>query len=302
MLTRDQKLNRQSGIGGSDLGAIAGVSKYKTPLEVYLSKIGVTIEEDEENESLYWGNALEGVVAEKYAKVTGKTLLESHHTYRHPTMPWMLAHVDRIIQGEKGILECKTAGYRQSKLWGEEGTDQIPVEYLLQCAHYSIVMDVDFVDIAVLIGGNQFRIYKYIRNSALEEKIIKIEEDFWKNHVELRIPPDSQSVNDSFLQWPISTNESSKTCTEEIENIFDSLKSLKRDIAALEKKEEELKSKICEFMKNDEILISRDGIKLAIWKTQLSNRLDTFELKLQNPELYHQFIKQTSSRVFKLIG
>ena len=33
-------MNRTEGIGGSDVGAICGVNNYKTPLDVYMEKIG----------------------------------------------------------------------------------------------------------------------------------------------------------------------------------------------------------------------------------------------------------------------
>lgn len=40
-MTEDQWLEaRRAGIGGSDAAAIAGLSKWKTPMSVYLDKLG----------------------------------------------------------------------------------------------------------------------------------------------------------------------------------------------------------------------------------------------------------------------
>ena len=41
---------RRRGIGGSDVGAICGISKYKSPIDVYLDKIGQS-EETEQSEA-----------------------------------------------------------------------------------------------------------------------------------------------------------------------------------------------------------------------------------------------------------
>ena len=38
------KMDKTKGIGGSDVAAICGVSPWKTPLQIYLEKIGVSAE------------------------------------------------------------------------------------------------------------------------------------------------------------------------------------------------------------------------------------------------------------------
>ena len=68
-------------------------------------------------------------------------------------------------------------------------SDSIPESYLVQSAWYAAICDVPKVDIAVLIGGQNFKIYTYERNKEFEEKLIKIACNFWYDHVEKRIPP-----------------------------------------------------------------------------------------------------------------
>ncbi|WP_240491790.1 YqaJ viral recombinase family protein, partial [Acinetobacter baumannii] len=53
---------RNKGIGGSDAAAIAGLSKYKSPVAVYLEKTG-QLEQEEAGETAYFGNKLEALVA-----------------------------------------------------------------------------------------------------------------------------------------------------------------------------------------------------------------------------------------------
>ena len=49
----DNFLVNRASIGGSDIAAILGVSKFKTALEVYLSK--TTEQPEQQGEHLYWG-------------------------------------------------------------------------------------------------------------------------------------------------------------------------------------------------------------------------------------------------------
>ena len=57
----------------------------------------------------YFGNVLEEVVAQEFAKRTGLKVQRRNAILQHPAYPWMLANVDRLIVGERIGLECKTA-------------------------------------------------------------------------------------------------------------------------------------------------------------------------------------------------
>ena len=65
---------RQRGIGGSDVGAILGVNKWKTPFEVYLEKTEEITEVKETSEAAYWGTELEELVAKEFSKRTVRRL------------------------------------------------------------------------------------------------------------------------------------------------------------------------------------------------------------------------------------
>lgn len=187
VLDREEWLKiRQTGIGGSDAAAVAGLSRFRSPLQVYMEKLGLT-EPQEETEAMYWGKKLEDLVAEEFSLRTGMKLRRRNETLRHKDHPWMIAHVDRLIVGEDEGLECKTAGAYKADEW--QG-DDIPWEYAIQCYHYMAVTGYSAWWIAVLIGGNRF-IYKRIeRDEQIIANLIKIESDFWNNHVLKQIPPD----------------------------------------------------------------------------------------------------------------
>ena len=62
---------RRSGIGGSDVAAILGLSRYKTAVDVYEDKIVTDEPEDTQSQAAYFGSVLEDVVAHEFSKRTG---------------------------------------------------------------------------------------------------------------------------------------------------------------------------------------------------------------------------------------
>jgi putative phage-type endonuclease len=192
MITTEILRQRKSGIGGSDVAAILGLSQYRTPLEVYLEKTDGDIIDDDwvGNKHIYWGNRLEPIIANEYALRNGVFLQEPTEMYRHKEYPFLIANPYRLIIGQKGVLECKTAGSFKKSEWREEDSDEIPTEYLLQAAHYRYILEANFVDIAVLIEGNDYRQYRYVENKDMESKMLDKLAHFWTNHVEKKIPPE----------------------------------------------------------------------------------------------------------------
>jgi len=197
---------RKNYLGGTDLAAICGLSPYRTALDVYLNKTSDDITE-ETSPAMRWGNLLEDAVAKAYSEDTGYTIAIEPNTIYHPEHKFLGANIDRWVDDKKYVLECKTAGFTRGKEWGDLGTDQIPESYLVQVAYYAAICDVPKVDIAVLIGGQDFRIYTYTRNKPLEDKIMKIGINFWHNHIEKRIPPKCVNTRDTFNLFPQSNNK-----------------------------------------------------------------------------------------------
>jgi len=61
---------RKRGIGGSDAAAILGLSKFRTPLQVYLDKIGQA-PPIEETAPMRWGKKLEPLILDEYEQIKG---------------------------------------------------------------------------------------------------------------------------------------------------------------------------------------------------------------------------------------
>ena len=289
---------RQAGIGGSDVGAILGVNKYKTPFEVYLDKTEPITEIKEQSESAYWGDQFEEVVAKEFEKRTGKKVRRDRKHYKNSEYPFMVANIDRKVVGENAILECKTANQYLLKEWEN---DEIPASYLLQVQHYICVTNADKAYIACLIGGQKF-IWKEIkRDDELIEIIIKAEKDFWKL-VEDKTPPalDGSSAAEKYLSEKYKNSEAGKV--EELGFEYkDKLKKyfeLKEQKEALEYQIKEIENQVKNDLKDAELGIV-PGYSIT-WKNISSNRLDSKKLKSEYPEIYKEVLKEIKSRRFSI--
>jgi putative phage-type endonuclease len=295
---------RKNYLGGTDLAAICGLNPYRTALDVYLDKTSNDISENT-NAAMRWGSLLEDVVAKAYKEHigTGKEVWESDHPIRHTEHRFLAANIDRWVGKRKDIreyvLECKTAGFTKAKEWGDSGTDQIPESYLVQVAYYSAICNVPKVDIAVLIGGQDFRIYTYNKNKDLEDKIIKIGVNFWHNHIEKRIPPKCVNTRDTFNLFPQSNNKEI-LAQDDIIAKLEELKIAKMSEEQIQKTIERLKVEIQEFMQDYDVLIDENGNVIATWKNTAPR--SCFDLKRFKEEAKEMYLKYANvakqSRVF----
>lgn len=289
---------RKNYLGGTDLAAICGLSPYRTALDVYLDKTSDDIAENT-NSAMRWGSLLEDVIAKAYSEDTGYDVTIEPNTIYHPSIKFLGANIDRWANNKTHILECKTAGFTKSKEWGDSGTDQIPESYLIQVAYYAAICNVSKVDIAVLIGGQDFRIYTYVKNNNLEDKLIKIACNFWYNHVEKKIAPKCVNTKDTFNLFPQS-NSKEITAKEGILAKLEELKKARLSEEEIQKTIERLKVEIQEFMQDYDVLIDNNGNVIATWKnTAPRTCFDLKRFKDEAKELYLKYVNVAKqSRVF----
>ena len=187
-LTHDEWLAlRRTGIGGSDAGAIMGVSPYKGAFSVWADKQG-KLPPLEDNEAMRQGRDLEDYVARRFAEASGLRVRHEYSMLRSVDHPCMLADIDRRTIGERAGLECKTS---RDVTMARYRNGEYPMEYYCQCLHYLAVTGWDCWYLAVLVYGTDLLIYKICRDEVMDdiEALISAEEAFWQNHMVLDQPP-----------------------------------------------------------------------------------------------------------------
>lgn len=287
MLTAEQKEIRQTGIGGSDAPIVCNQSNYMTAVELYFQKTRpLEIEEalpakELVRSGIYWGDVLEPELIKAYALDRGCEVEIKKETFRSKRYPWMICHIDGIVTGEKPIIvEAKNRHFFVSLKCGEEETDEIANDILIQGAHIAIVMDDHFpgiekVEFPMYFGGGEFKIFTYTRNEKLESNLIEVEEKFWNEHVLKGIPPEPRFYSDCSKIWP-NSNDSVITASSEAMEFLDSYRAAKMKIKELKDAEEKYKVEITKLLGDASVLVDAEGNKLATWKTGKTSR--TFRL------------------------
>lgn len=277
---------RRSGIGGSDCPVVLGLSPHKSPYRLYMEKRGEIPGDQPDNASMLWGRVLEPVIREQYVERTGRTVSFDMPIIKNEKFPFMLATVDGLTTDGR-VLEIKTA--RGGSEWGEEGTDQIPENYLLQTQHYMAVTGLHVTDVAVLIGGSDFRIYEVPANYELQEMIIEAEAEFWESVTTGR-PPAITSYADASLRYGKSVRTGKLEASVEALEAFNLLKSVKAKYTELEELEDQAKALITAELGEEFDTLVSSGKVLATWKApKPSKRLDTKAFKAALPEIFDKF-------------
>jgi putative phage-type endonuclease len=291
---------RTSFIGGSDCAAVLGLSRWKTPLEVWAEKTGNIVPEDiSEKLHIKLGNRLEEVVAELFCEKTGKKVRRVNETLFHKQHSFLGANIDRRVVGEDTILECKTCSAWKAKEW--EGED-IPQEYVLQCLHYLAVTGAQKAYIAVLIGNQNFHFKEILRDEKIISDILKREVSFWQDFVEPKIMPAAMvSKNDDDALFKLFPSEAEGKIIDGGDNaavLFETLEAAKQDYfnikGLIDKTENEIKA----LMQDADTI--NGGKWRATWREMISKRLDTTAIKEQEPAIAEKFTKQSKSRVFRV--
>jgi putative phage-type endonuclease len=190
-------------MGGSDVAAALGMSRFKAPIDVFEEKTG-RAPETQSSEAMDWGNLLEAPLRDHYAK-RHNVHVEVPGQLQHQALPWALGSPDGIVlrstllpDGNGALwpvahrwshcLEVKATEIWMADQWGPAGTDQVPIEYLIQAAWYLAVTDLERWDLTVAIG-RQIRDYVLRRDRELEDMLIDGAGEFWEKHVLADVPP-----------------------------------------------------------------------------------------------------------------
>lgn len=297
MLTNEQLEQRKKGLGGSDIAAIFGLNEHKTAYELWADKTGRTAPKEETRE-MHMGNVLEQVVADEFCLATGKKVHKINNTIVHPKYPILLANIDRKVEQESAILECKTASFRTAKEFGAGGTDEVPTSYLLQCMHYLTVTGYESAYLAVLIDGRDFKTYTIGVNESLSNMIIEKAQKFWSKYVVADTPPPAQNEDDLKKLYKTAKQGSCIEATGEIESVVIDLKELKEEASKIEKQIGSKEVEIRGYMGDNEFLLGLNGETLATWKNVTSSRFDGKRFKIACPEMYEKYVKKNTSRMF----
>ena len=286
---------RRTGIGGSDAAAAVGLNPFKSQTELWLEKTGRGADlpkpdPNDTTEPIYWGTLLEPIVAAAYTQQTGRRVRKVNAVLRHPTIPFMLANLDREVIGVPGleILECKTAGQFGARHW----VDGVPEYVVLQVQHQLAVAEKQAADVAVLLCGQQLAVYRIERDDALIANLIALEAEFWR-YVETDTPPpgDGSESADRALRC-LYPRDSGGTVDfsedRQLSGAFADLVAVREQIEALEVVAAKLKQKI-QYAMGDASRALFDTGEVTFRRSKDGTSTDLDRLLADHPELAQRY-------------
>ncbi len=156
-------------ITATDIAPILGQSDYKTALDVFAEKTG-RVKPFEGNEFTRRGQRYEPVILADYSDSTGSIVRNPLPLFIHPSLAFLAATPDAEATTGTGDVWGVEAKFSMSPAraaaLGDEGTDDIPSDWLLQTQTQMSVMGWQRVDLAVLLYG-RLKVYPVGRNDDL---------------------------------------------------------------------------------------------------------------------------------------
>ncbi len=286
---------RKKGITGTDAGAITGMNPYASAFSVYQDKTTDVIETFD-NEAMRQGRDMEDYVASRFEEVTGLKVRRANAIYQSDEYPWMLADFDRLIVGQKAGLECKTVSPYSADKWAD---GEIPLHYQMQIQHYLAVSGFDCWYIAALIWGKDFIVRRIDRDEELIQNLIIVEDRFWEKNVLARVMPDPDGTTDCTekiqqMYFKASADKSIRLCG--YNDMLNRRAELERLIKKMETEKTEIEQRVKMEMQDASYATTED-YKVS-WASFDQTRFDSKRLKEEQPDVYDQYAKKTSSRRF----
>ena len=235
---------RQSGLGGSDAGAILGVNPYKSSYQVWLEKTDPDSACSRMNEPMHWGIALEDQVAAEFARRMDMTLERVDQQLEHDRYPYIIANIDRQVAGKPELVEIKTASAYAKQAWLDDGP---PLYYRAQVAQYLAVTGYDRAWIACLFGGQSLHAFRVERDEELMQFVVDKLDAFWRDHVLTGIPPevDNRAVEYLTRRYPFSNGEAlSWTGSPKHEALLTALYARKQEADESKARYEDIKAQV----------------------------------------------------------
>lgn len=291
------ELDRQRYLGGSDVAAILGISPWRTPLDVYLDKVEGKRPDDPAKAQIFRrGARMEPYILDLLTEEHGIQIVNRGQRYRDQQHDFIAAEIDaEAATGEN--IEVKSANQFAAKNWGAEWTDEIPVYYTAQAMHGMMVHPADATIFPVLIGSDDFRVYRVERDEETIDAIRDKEVEFW-DRVQRRDPPPATTVSDVLRLFDRDAGTSIEA-DDAIMACVANLKEIKARIKVDEDDAEELERRIKLYL-GEHSTLAYGAKKLLTWKSQDTRRFDSTAFKAAHPGIYEKFTKTTTSRVLRL--
>ncbi|MFK5691318.1 lambda-exonuclease family protein [Ornithinimicrobium sp. LYQ92] len=182
---------RAGRLGGSEIAAVIGLSKWESRFSLWHRKRG-ELGEKEANPAMTVGQYVEAATLAWWADQHPELNMQSAKgTWTHKDRDWQVANLDAWAAGktkrDASVVEAKFS-VRDDE-WGDEGTDEIPPYYRAQVLWYLDVTGLAQAYVPVLFGASGRFAEYVVRTSRAEQAYLLYEGRTFLDEVEQDIRP-----------------------------------------------------------------------------------------------------------------
>ena len=322
ILTKDPLffIKRSMTVGGSDIGAILGLNKYTSAVDLFNQK---TMRSEPFGGSFdtRLGTYLEPFIYEELPHVIKGAKLLGDRNIVDIQHPWRTAQLDNtayIPQWDCVVnIECKK--FSPGKDWGRgsvitdageiavDGEDDlVPASYFCQCVWGQTVglfENKDNPKITLLLAfapfERQIRVYVIRFDKSLALTMLKAADSFVFNHLIPDVYP-AMSVSERADELKTSKSKPNGEVWLDGAAVVAERCSLIEQRDALQERIDAIDADIKVHCGENEAVYDANNTLLATWKTSTRHTVDTKKLKTRYPDAYNECLKETTSRIFKV--
>lgn len=321
--------DRQKFLGGSDIAALYGLSKWATPLSVYMDKVVGKQPEDPAKAKVFArGKRLEPVVIGMCVEEFGLVVTNTNQRYNYGPHPFMSCEIDfefevteelqamfpplqLVPTGSIQNADVKTVHPFVAKDWGEAQTDEVPAYYGAQFMWGLGVTGRDVCMCAALFGADDLVIYFVFRDDEVIAEMRQRAMNFWEKHVIAQVPPEPVNMDDFHRLYlkrngqPVEIDSMTETMLAEMKADKDRMKVLE---AKIEEKEYQIAMRIRHAFdiidpavdpKPEKLELIVGGKPVATWNRTRGSHLDQKSLAVDHPDIKLKYSKEHFYRAFR---
>jgi predicted phage-related endonuclease len=290
----DDKGNRR--ISASAAAAIYGLHPF-VKQDQYAAELlsGIAPTPIPPNAAMETGNRLEDTIIQWAGDRLGIkfTTPDELFCYDDEEGAHLISTLDGWNEETRHILEVKTTSREYS------GT--LPDYWKIQGVQQAICSDASRVTWAIF--DNTLRLTIVEQNVTDEEKQEHIAACAkWLNNIALGMDPEGVVYTYETISTRYSRfNGQSVELDTSVADLIAQLKHVKSELSSYKAMEDKLKAELCDLIGENESA-TINGATVATWKGYKRDWFDAKKFQAENPDLYAQYLKSTSSRTLRLKG
>lgn len=284
ILTAESQAIRSRILGASEAAAVMGECPWTTGADLVARKKypeAAASSGFKDNAAMKAGRKLEVVIRAMYVEEKGYKVVVPERTIIHPDYPNVGCTLDGAVLTDdneadylswQGLLECKNTSLRAAHKWGTNENDGVPRNYWIQTQVQMAVTGMPWCDVAVLIGGSDFRIYRVPAAPETGRAICERMQDFWNRYIAgnemVPVGAGEGSTNLLRAMYPQGNNDLLPG-PDDVGEMVRAYKDAKKAAESLEERATSLRNQVCARIG------AAQGMKGNGWRATWKNTKDT---------------------------